>query len=180
MQLGTRMRHLHTQGIARVVLQRGRAGSALGMTGPAMGGDWLPLCAGCRWSDPGSPLTHRSQTHGGLGVNRSSFSLPPATSHTMDPACQYQQAAYPGDEDLLACSPLCSLLSPSCTADGTAWAGKFTLTDPGASGAVGCKRKAHGADLTPCSSLANLTDCPGQGGRGGEYALTAPAFRCVT
>ena len=101
-----------------------------------------------------------------------------ATSHTMDPACPHQQPAFLGADELLTCSPLCSLLSPSGTADDDmAWAGKFTLA--GALGAGERKRKAGSSELTPCSSLANLTDCLDEARRA-EYAFTAPAFRCGT
>jgi hypothetical protein len=97
----------------------------------------------------------------------------------MDPSCPHHQPAFLGADELLTCSPLCSLLSPCGTADDDmAWAGKFTLA--GALGATGeRKRKAGSSDLTPCSSLADLTDCPGDARRA-ELAFTAPAFRCGT
>ena len=98
----------------------------------------------------------------------------------MKPAHHPRLAAFSG-ADLLACSPLCSLLSPSCTSAGTvedtAWACKFSMA--GEPAAAGCKRKAAGGDLTPCSALAELAECLGGGSRAAEVACTtsSPAFR---
>ncbi|BDA45319.1 hypothetical protein COCOBI_07-1060 [Coccomyxa sp. Obi] len=91
-------------------------------------------------------------------------------------------------DELLACSPFTSLVSPTCitSADPFQGPGKFARLPVSVAGAqqlssaVGCKRKAGCAtDLTPCSSLMHMSACQAGTSRPASLDLEAssPDFR---
>lgn len=110
----------------------------------------------------------------------------------MGPTPHPAHPAYFAADELLSCSPLGQINSPiSCTSaetfQGPAWARKAAVPpsvgaaqQQGLSSRIGCKRKAGcQTDLTPCSSLANLSDCQTEANRPITFPTDAasPRFR---